>query len=73
MKHGMRLGDYLDLEWFLEKDRVLEAEAILDRDRGIGLAAQALSVPAERQASFWLERRREAEEGGCLQARCARS
>ncbi|MBU4527003.1 MAG: DUF2868 domain-containing protein [Desulfomicrobium sp.] len=64
MKHGMRLGDYLDLEWFLEKDRVLEAEAILDRDRGIGLAAQALSVPAERQASFWLERRREAEEGG---------
>jgi len=64
MKHGMRLGDYLDLEWFLEKDRVLEADAILDRDRGIGLAAQALSIPAERQASFWLERRREADDAG---------
>lgn len=64
MKHGMRLGDYLDLEWFLEKDRVLEAEAVLDRDRSIGLAAQALAIPAERQASFWLERRREADEVG---------
>jgi hypothetical protein len=63
MKHGMRLGDYLDLEWFLEKDRELDAQAILDRDRSIGLAAQALSVPAERQAWFWLARRREADEG----------
>ncbi len=63
MKHGMRLGDYLDLEWFLEKDRVLEADAIRDRDRAIGLAAQALSVPVERQAAFWLDRRREADGG----------
>lgn len=64
MKHGMRLGDYLDLEWFLEKDRALEPEALRDRDRGIGLAAQALAVPPDRQGFFWLQRRREAEDGG---------
>lgn len=63
MKHGMRLGDYLDLEWFLEKDRELEAQAIQDRDRSIGLAAQALMVPWQRQAWFWLARRREADDG----------
>ncbi len=63
MKHGMRLGDYLDLEWFLEKDRTTESMEIMDRDRKIGLAAQALSVPAEQHASFWLARRRAADDG----------
>lgn len=64
MKHGMRLGDYLDLEWFLEKDRALEPEALRDRDRSLGLAAQALAVPPDGQGMFWLQRRRESEDGG---------
>jgi hypothetical protein len=64
MKHGMRLGDYLDLEWFLEKDRLSDSMEIMDRDRKIGLSAQAHSVSAEQHAMFWLERRREAADGG---------
>ena len=63
MKHGMRLGDYLDLEWFLEKDRTLDPQDVLDRDRKIGLAATADSVPPDLHASYWLERRRRADGG----------
>ena len=52
MKHGMRLGDYLDLEWFLEKDRPSNPLDVLDRDRRIGLAAASDSVPEELHASY---------------------
>ena len=52
MKHGMRLGDYLDLEWFLEKDRILDPGEILDRDRKIGLAAQAGALPPKLQGAY---------------------
>lgn len=64
MKHGMRLGDYLDLEWFLEKDRILDPGEILDRDRKIGLAAQAGALPPKLQGAYWLERRRDGSSGG---------
>jgi len=64
MKHGMRLGDYLDLEWFLEKDRVLDPGEILDRDRTIGLAAKADAVPPKLQGAYWLEHRRDAGAAG---------
>jgi hypothetical protein len=62
MKHGMRLGDFLDLEWFLEQDRLADPAAALQRDRTLGLEAQAASVPAEGLGMFWLRRRR-AEAG----------
>ncbi|WP_459821457.1 DUF2868 domain-containing protein [Desulfomicrobium salsuginis] len=58
MKHGMRLGDFLDLEWFLEQDRLADPAATLRRDRRLGLEAQAASVPAEGFGMFWLLRRR---------------
>lgn len=64
MKHGMRLGDYIDLEWFLEKDRILDSGEILDRDRKIGLAAKAEAVPSKLLAAYWLEHRRDADPGG---------
>jgi len=70
MKHGMRLGDYLDFEWFLEKDRILAPGEILDRDRKIGLAAKA--VPLKLYAAYWLEHRRRADAGG-LPSRSLRS
>jgi hypothetical protein len=60
MKHGMRLGDYLDLEWFLEKDRTLDPMDVLERDRAIGLAAASVSIPPEQHAAYWLGQRREA-------------
>jgi len=65
MKHGMHLGDYLDLEWFLEKDRMADPGEILDRDRKLGLAALADSVPPELHAEYWLAHRRE-RAGGVL-------
>jgi len=58
MKHGMRLGDFLDLEWFLEQDRLADPATTLQRDRRLGLEAQADSVPAEGFGMFWLLRRR---------------
>lgn len=64
MKHGMQLDDYLDLEWFLEKDRILAPGEILDRDRKIGLAAKAGAVPPKLHAAYWLEHRRDADAGG---------
>lgn len=64
MKHGMRLGDYLDLEWFLEKDRPSNPLDVLDRDRRIGLAAASDSVPEELHASYWLAHRRRADGAG---------
>jgi hypothetical protein len=64
MKHCMRLGDFLDLEWFLEKDRILDPGEILDRDRKIGLAAKADEVPPKLQGTYWLEHRRNASAGG---------
>lgn len=64
MKHGMRLGDYLDLEWFLEKDRTSEPLEVLDRDRKIGLASTAESVPPALHAAYWLAYRRRADGGG---------
>lgn len=62
MKHGMRLGDFLDLEWFLEQDRTADAVETLQRDRRIGLAAHAEAVPEEEFCMFWLRSRR-AEAG----------
>lgn len=58
MKHGMRLGDFLDLEWFLEQDRVADPAVTLARDRRFGLDAQQRFVPAERLGLDWLARRR---------------
>jgi hypothetical protein len=62
MKHGMRLGDFLDLGWFLEQDRVADPVVALRRDRRLGLEAQAASVPVEGLGMFWLRNRR-AEAG----------
>ncbi len=64
MKHGMRLGDYLDLEWFLEKDRPLNPLDVLDRDRQIGLAATSDSVPPELHGAYWLACRRRSDGAG---------
>lgn len=58
MKHGMRLGDFLDLEWFLEQDRMADPAATLARDRRFGLEAQERSVPTQRFGQHWLARRR---------------
>lgn len=58
MKHGMRLGDYIDLEWFLSQDRVLSSEDNLERDRALGLSAEAEKVLPHRFSAFWLARRR---------------
>lgn len=60
MKYGMRFGDLLDLEWFLEQDRQADPGETLKRDRSLGLEAQERSVRQAGYASFWLERRRAA-------------
>jgi hypothetical protein len=61
MKHGMPLGDHLDLEWFLEKDRADDPLKTLERDRGLGLQALAAAVPVEGFGAYWLARRRATE------------
>jgi hypothetical protein len=63
MKRDMRLGEYLDLEWFLEQDRLADPAETLGRDRGLGLEAQAAAVPVPEFGWFWLARRR-SETGG---------
>jgi hypothetical protein len=63
MKHGMHLGDYLDLEWFLEQDKAAAPGQILERDRKLGLAALAESVSPELYGQFWLAQRREQDAG----------
>ena len=63
MKHGMPLGDLLDLEWFLELDRQADPAETLKRDRGLGLEAQASGVGREGFPSLWLQRRRAAVDG----------
>lgn len=63
MEHGMPLGDHLDLEWFLEKDREADPLKTLERDRGLGLQAVAAAVPVEAFGAYWLARRRQGEAG----------
>ena len=63
MKYGMPLGDHLDLEWFLEKDREADPLKTLERDRGLGLQAVAAAVPVEAFGAYWLARRRQGEAG----------
>lgn len=63
MKHGMRLGDLLDLEWFLEQDRLADPAETLKRDRALGLDAQAVPVPAAGLGAYWLQRRRAGASG----------
>jgi hypothetical protein len=63
MKYGMPLGDHLDLEWFLEKDRETDPLKTLERDRGLGLQAIAAAVPVEAFGAYWLARRRQGEAG----------
>ena len=65
MKHGMHFGDYLDLEWFLEQDKSAAPGQVLERDRKLGLAALAHSIPPELFGQYWLARRRE-QDGGIL-------
>ena len=64
MRHGMPLGDHLDLEWFLEKDREADPLKTLARDRGLGLQAVEAGVAVEGFGAFWLARRRDGEAGG---------
>lgn len=61
MKHGMRLGDYLDIEWFLDRDRNVDSTTLLSRDRELGLEARAISLPLAEYAGFWLRSRRQDE------------
>ena len=63
MRHGMPLGDLLDLEWFLELDRQADPAGTLKRDRGLGLEAQAQGVAREEFPLFWLQRRRAGADG----------
>jgi hypothetical protein len=63
MKYGMRFGDLLDLEWFLEQDRQADPGETLKRDRRLGLEAQGQSVDPAEFPAFWLERRRTASDG----------
>ncbi len=62
MKHGLRLGDYLDLEWFLDQDRHADSSQTLERDRQLGLAAASDGIPANRFFSYWLAQRRAGEK-----------
>lgn len=62
MKHGMRLGDYLDMEWLLEEDRAEDGSILQARDRQWGLEAEALGLSAEKWPLLWIERRRAMEK-----------
>lgn len=62
MKHGMRLGDYLDMEWLLEEDRADDSSVLQARDRQWGLEADGLGLSAEKWPLFWVERRRAMEK-----------
>lgn len=59
MKEPTRLGDYLDLEWFLEQDRTLDLRAIQSRDRALGLEAQKQKMPVTQYFNFWLKNQRQ--------------
>ncbi|MBC7356472.1 MAG: DUF2868 domain-containing protein [Desulfomicrobiaceae bacterium] len=63
MKHLMRFGDLLDLEWFLEEDRRSDPTETLRRDRALGLEAQRAGIPEEQWGALWLSRRRAAVDG----------
>jgi hypothetical protein len=71
MKHGMRLGDFLDLEWFLEQDRLARTpwKCHAARPQNRACPPRRHSVPAEQHGMFWLERRREAAEAGATPSR----
>lgn len=60
MSRTSRLGDYLDLEWFLEKDRALDLGAIQSRDRALGLEAQKHGLSPGQYFHFWLNAQRQA-------------
>lgn len=62
MKHGLRLVDYLDMDWFLEEDRKAGHDALQARDRQWGLEAAKRELPDEKWPLFWIEQRRAGEK-----------
>lgn len=62
MKHGLRLGDYLDMDWFLEEDRKAGHDALQARDRQWGLEAAEQDLPDEKWPLFWIGQRRAGEK-----------